>query len=149
MALKFYANVSQGLKLKVTNFWGLIPTFVEVKGEKLVGGSFCAFILNRVRDSLQKSPVHRCSVIKVYQETQMQLFSCEFCENFLIKKIFESKFAQSFIESSNLNSDDVLLNWKSYLYNIYVSILIMKYILSLYEIYSICENSHNHHEFFY
>ena len=28
------------LKLKVRKFWGLIPTFVEVTGEKLVGGSF-------------------------------------------------------------------------------------------------------------
>ena len=34
--LKFYASLSKGLKLKVIKFWGLIPTFVEVTGEKLV-----------------------------------------------------------------------------------------------------------------
>ena len=28
--LKFYTSVEKGLKLKVRNFWGLIPTFVEV-----------------------------------------------------------------------------------------------------------------------
>ena len=35
--LKFYTSLSKGLKLKVRKFWGLIPTFVEVTGEKLVG----------------------------------------------------------------------------------------------------------------
>ena len=42
------------LKLKVRKFWGLIPTFVEVTGEKLVGGSFWSppplpLILKRVK----------------------------------------------------------------------------------------------------
>ena len=31
---------SKGLKLKVRTFLGLIPTFVEVTDEKLVGGPF-------------------------------------------------------------------------------------------------------------
>ena len=35
--LKFYTNVAKGLKLKVEKFLGLILTFVEVTGEKLVG----------------------------------------------------------------------------------------------------------------
>ena len=35
MALKFYASVAKGLKLKVRKFWGLILTFVKVAGEKL------------------------------------------------------------------------------------------------------------------
>ena len=39
--LKFYTSVAKGLKLKVRKFWGLIPTFVEVTGERLVGGPFC------------------------------------------------------------------------------------------------------------
>ena len=39
--LKFYASVAKGLKLKVRKFLGLIPTFVEVTGGKLVGGPFC------------------------------------------------------------------------------------------------------------
>ena len=38
--LKFYTNVTKGLKSKVRKFWWLIPTFVEVTGEKLVGGPF-------------------------------------------------------------------------------------------------------------
>ena len=40
--LKFYTNVAKGLKLKVRKFWGLIPTFEEITGEKPVGGrAFC------------------------------------------------------------------------------------------------------------
>ena len=35
--LKFYTNMAKGLKLKGRKFWGLIPTFVEVTGEKLIG----------------------------------------------------------------------------------------------------------------
>ena len=38
--LKFYTSVAKGLKLKVRNFFGLNPTFVEVTGEKLVPGAF-------------------------------------------------------------------------------------------------------------
>ena len=37
MALKFYINMAKRLKLIVKNFCGLIPTFLEVTGEKLVG----------------------------------------------------------------------------------------------------------------
>ena len=36
--------MAKGLKLNITNFFWLIPTFVEVTGEKLVrggGGAFC------------------------------------------------------------------------------------------------------------
>ena len=39
--LKFYNIVAKGFKLKVRKFWGLIRTFVEVTGEKLVVGAFC------------------------------------------------------------------------------------------------------------
>ena len=38
--LQFYTNLTKRLKLKVRKFWMLIPTFVEVTGEKLVGGVF-------------------------------------------------------------------------------------------------------------
>ena len=48
--LKFYTNVAKELKLKVRKFCGLIPMFVEVTGEKLVGGSFSPPpILDRVK----------------------------------------------------------------------------------------------------
>ena len=44
------AFLAKGLKLKLRKFWNLTPTFVEVTGEKLVGGSFYPppLILNRV-----------------------------------------------------------------------------------------------------
>ena len=48
--LKFYNSMAKGLKLKIRKFWGLIPMFVEVTGEKLVGGDlFDHPILNRVK----------------------------------------------------------------------------------------------------
>ena len=39
-ALTFYISVAKEGKLKVRKFWGLIPTFVEVTGEQLVGEGF-------------------------------------------------------------------------------------------------------------
>ena len=49
---KFYTSVSKGLALKVRKFCGLIFTFREVTGEKLVRGPFYTStpILNRVKD---------------------------------------------------------------------------------------------------
>ena len=38
-SLKFYTSMEKGLKLKVRKFLGLIPTSVEVTGEKLVEGT--------------------------------------------------------------------------------------------------------------
>ena len=40
--LKFYFRVAKRLKLNVRKFWGLIPAFVEITGEKLVGWSLFA-----------------------------------------------------------------------------------------------------------
>ena len=40
LALKFYISVAKGLKLKVTKFFGLNLTLVEVTAGKLVGGPF-------------------------------------------------------------------------------------------------------------
>ena len=48
-SLKLFTSVPKGLKIKVTKFLELIPTFVEVTGEKLVGGAFLSPILNRVK----------------------------------------------------------------------------------------------------
>ena len=52
--MKFYTRVAKGIKLKVKEFWGLIPTFVEITGKKLVGGGgfFPSSILNRVNPNL-------------------------------------------------------------------------------------------------
>ena len=61
---KFYTSVAKGLKLKVSRFLGLFPTFVEVTGEKLVRGPFCPLsILNWVNTFMTdvptiKKPVH-------------------------------------------------------------------------------------------
>ena len=52
MALKFYTSVTKGFKLKVRKFYRLIPTFVEVTGEKLVGSLF-SLILNRIKVELR------------------------------------------------------------------------------------------------
>ena len=53
--LKFYSSLWKELKLKVRKFGGLIPTFVEVVGEKLVGGGGFLLptrpILNRVKNT--------------------------------------------------------------------------------------------------
>ena len=38
--MKFFTSVAKWLKLKARKFWGLNPTFVEVTGQKLVGGLF-------------------------------------------------------------------------------------------------------------
>ena len=53
MNLKFYNSATKGLTLKVRKFLGVVPSFVEVTGEKLVGRAFlpsCPLppILNRV-----------------------------------------------------------------------------------------------------
>ena len=65
MALKFYTSVAKRLKLKVREFCGKIPTFVEVTGEKLVGDLFAPLppiILNRVKASFVKfSNKKRCN----------------------------------------------------------------------------------------
>ena len=53
IALRVYTIVAKELKLKVKNFWRLIPKFVEVAGEKLVDGGRGGFlgppILNKVK----------------------------------------------------------------------------------------------------
>ena len=53
--LKFDTNVAEGSKLKVKKFRGLIPTFVEVTGEKLGGWPPPPHILNRVNPYLNHS----------------------------------------------------------------------------------------------
>ena len=50
MALKSYTSVAKWLKLKFKKFFGLIPTFVGITWEKLVGGAFTP-ILYRIKTS--------------------------------------------------------------------------------------------------
>ena len=51
MDFKFYTNREKGLKIKVRMFLGIILTFVEITGEKLVEGPFWPLfaIWNRVK----------------------------------------------------------------------------------------------------
>ena len=74
--LKFYTSLSKEFKLKVRKVWGLIPTFIEVTGEKLVGGGLFARplpppILNRVKSKVVSPPqlyVH-ATIIKAINDT--------------------------------------------------------------------------------
>ena len=66
MALKFYSSVAKGLKLKVRKLCELIPTFVEVTGEKLVRGPLLATINIREKTKEKKAR----SMGKVLAETE-------------------------------------------------------------------------------
>ena len=44
--LKFYTNEAKDLKVKVRTFLGLVSTFVEVTGEKLVAGPLWPTLLS-------------------------------------------------------------------------------------------------------
>ena len=48
MAFKSYTSVAKGLYLKVRKFWGVVLTFVEVTGEKLVGRAFLPALLRSI-----------------------------------------------------------------------------------------------------
>ena len=48
MNWNFYTSVAKGLKLKVRKFFGLVPMFVEVTGEKTAGDFWLPSILNSV-----------------------------------------------------------------------------------------------------
>ena len=52
MTLTFCTRVAKGFKLKVRKLSRLMPTFVEVTGEKLLGSLLC-LILNRVKVQLR------------------------------------------------------------------------------------------------
>ena len=64
MALNIYTSVAKGSKLKVRKLCGLIPAFVEIKGEKLVGEGgleeflyLCHNLTNRTKEYIQKSTI--------------------------------------------------------------------------------------------
>ena len=64
MALKFYTNETERLQLKVRNFWELIPRFVEVIREKLLGGFFniTNLICDTLNVSLDKNSLNRRAI---------------------------------------------------------------------------------------
>ena len=88
--LKFYTSLSKGLKLKVRKFWGLTPTFVEVTGEKLVGGTFLPPpppILNRV--NVWECYNSNAAVIKEWYNSKIRL-SINFMKDNLFYKIWHA-----------------------------------------------------------
>ena len=67
--LKFYTSVAKRLKLKVRKFWWIIPTFVEITGEKLVGELFAPpppfwieLKQNKISKMMQPTPPKTCLV---------------------------------------------------------------------------------------
>ena len=54
MALKFYTRLAKALKLKVSKFLGLLPTFAEVTGKKLI-------VLKKVRNRVNKKQLLVCA----------------------------------------------------------------------------------------
>ena len=75
MTLKFYASVTKRLKLKVTKFSRLIPTFVEVSGEKPVGEPIPPYFIKL--NAMMKQ------VRKIYQKYRLYLYLCyTFCIHF-------------------------------------------------------------------
>ena len=73
---KLYTSVAKRLKVKVRKFWGLIPLFVEVTGEKLIGARpFCPpppIILNWVN----QKPSSTMSVMLCTGATFVKKNSC-------------------------------------------------------------------------
>ena len=67
--LKFYTSLSKALKLKARKYRGLIRTFAEFTGEKLVGGPFYPSpppILNRVEEN------HRLIAVDLSKQTKLK-----------------------------------------------------------------------------
>ena len=83
---KFYTSVAKRLKLKVRKFWGLISTFVEVTGEKLVAGAFLLASPSWV--GLIRSLAWACNFIK--KETQLwhRCFPVNFVNNFFTEHLW-------------------------------------------------------------
>ena len=79
--MKFYTSLSKGSKLKVRKFLGLIPTFVEVTGEKLVREDlFAPPILNRVNEETIEKAIENTTAVKSFvyffkDRTIVQTFS--------------------------------------------------------------------------
>ena len=77
--LKFYTSVGKGSKRKVGRFLGLIRTFVEVTGEKLVGTAFLPPpILSRIKVDPPWVADFSSSLSKVFLKNLILTFGCSF-----------------------------------------------------------------------
>ena len=123
MALKFYTSVKKGSKVKVRKFWGSILTFVEVSGEKLVGGgafvppfpsypSHPEFLFFKFNRKCMESLLRYMSYLKDWNlsiQTNMKLTACYYhatyklqCESTLyscldIKELVIMMFCWNFV----------------------------------------------------
>ena len=77
--LKFYISLAKRLKLKVREFWGLIPTFVEVTGGKLVGERGGGFLLPP--PILNRVTCHYVIDVFCKTNTIYNHFYCVYCQN--------------------------------------------------------------------
>ena len=88
--LKFYTSVTKALKLEVSNFFWLNPTFVEVTGKKVVGGwPFCTPpptstrpIMNRVKEKIPIKAICFISCYRKYKKAVMNSFTFQSFKNF-------------------------------------------------------------------
>ena len=117
MAFKCYSGVAKRLKLKVRKFWRPVLTFVEVTGEKLVGGDFLVStpILNRDKYFLNLGIP---SWLNCFSDFSKKIF---FIFNFILYICFNSFMLLYFIfvilffvkyESKNILLYSASLYWK-------------------------------------
>ena len=107
VALKFYASVAKGFKLKVRRFWELNPTFGEDIGEKQVRESFCPppswrelkfnFLKTRIMKAYliisgrnKRRVTFNKSIIRTIWAIMLQFSRCKMCPNteFFLIRIF-------------------------------------------------------------
>ena len=58
MVLKFHKSVTKELKLKVKQFWELIPTFVEITGKKPEGPPLWIGLSQILLQTTTKNPTY-------------------------------------------------------------------------------------------
>ena len=73
MALKFHSSLEKGLKIKVRMFLEIIPMFVEVTGEKLVGERpfWRTTILNWVKGATKLYFTHSSCLVIIFFNTDL------------------------------------------------------------------------------
>ena len=87
--LKFCTSVTKRLKLKVRKFWGPNPTFVDVTGEKLVGGPSC--------------PPSRIRLTRYFWDTVWRIWSNSFVSAFVADcQFFQKTLSEYVIQSWKL-----------------------------------------------
>ena len=96
--LKIHTSVAKGLNLKVRKFLGLTPTFVEVRGEKLVGRAFLApwppSWIGLIQRKLISNILRQFCSIKIVRSRRTRFVFCYFRQPCLIQ-VFHKCYMQS------------------------------------------------------